>query len=95
MEWLIPIVAIFCVFGLPMIIVLVSMLLKHQRNMAALIHQNRGVNQEQESEIARLKSEVETLKAALYEHSTSVDDNVRALSSRIDRIESATQTRNN
>jgi hypothetical protein len=94
MEWLIPIVAIFCVFGLPMIIGLVSILLKHQRNMAELIHQSRGVNQEQESEIARLKSEVEALKAALYEHSTSVDDNVRSLANRVERIESIAQSQN-
>jgi predicted nucleic acid-binding Zn-ribbon protein len=92
-EFLIPIVAIFCVFGLPMIIGLVSILLKHQRSMAELIHQSRGVSQEQESEITALKEEIKQLKTALYEHSISVDDNVRAISQRLDGIEGHSRTK--
>ncbi len=93
MEWLIPIVAIFCVFGLPMIIGLVSIMLKHQRTMAELIHSNKGVNIEQEHEIAALRSEIENLKSALYDHSSSIDDNVRALASRVERVESESRIR--
>jgi hypothetical protein len=76
-----------------MIIALVAMMLKHQRAMAELIHANTGVNAGQEHEIAALKSEIEQLKSALYDHSTSIDDNVRALGKRVERVESESHLR--
>lgn len=94
-ELLVPIVAIFCIFGLPMIVYLVAILLKHQRTMAELLHQNRDLNQEQASEISALKEEIKHLKSALYDHSVSVDDTVRAISRRLDGLENNSKTGTN
>ncbi len=62
-ENLVAMLAIFCIFGLPMFVGIISMLLKHQREMAQLLRSQSGGDSELLEEIRKLRAEVEALKA--------------------------------
>ncbi len=68
-EELIPIVAIFCVIGLPMIAGIVSLLLKHQRQMAELMRQGSREETALQGELQAIRRELSDFKNAVLDHS--------------------------
>lgn len=67
----VPVIAILCIFGLPMLIGLVSVLTRHQRQMAEILHKSQGHDQALVEEIRALREEVRQLRdrtdAVLFE----------------------------
>lgn len=62
-ESVVDIFAVFCIFGLPMLIGFISILLKHQRKMAELLRNQSSGESELLEEVRRLRAEVGALKA--------------------------------
>ncbi|MCL6623605.1 MAG: hypothetical protein K6T17_03180 [Fimbriimonadales bacterium] len=62
-ESLVDMFVIFCIFGLPMLIAIIAMLLKHQQKMAELMKNQSSGESELMEEVRRLRAEVEALKA--------------------------------
>ena len=58
-------IAIVVVIGIPLMIPIIAMLLKHQRNMAELIHQRSQSESNVLKEIESLRSELHGLRTEL------------------------------
>ncbi|MBV6503235.1 MAG: hypothetical protein AKCLJLPJ_01301 [Fimbriimonadales bacterium] len=56
------VIAVVCIFGLPMLIGLVSVLTRHQRQMAEILHKSQGQDQALVDEIRALREEVRQLR---------------------------------
>jgi TolA-binding protein len=87
----IPIIAIFCTIGLPMLIGLVAVLTKHQRSMAELLNKQSSVDEGVRSEIQSLERKVDEMRTILMDHAMSLDQNVEQLSRRVESIERASE----
>lgn len=86
LDELIPIVAIFCAIGLPMIAGIVSLLLKHQRQMAELIQQGSREETGLHGELEAIRRELSDLKNVVLDHSMSLDNAVERISRRLDEV---------
>ncbi len=89
---IIPIVAIICCIGLPMLIPIIHLLLKHQRAMAELTRGQGQIGAGVNAEIDRMRNEIKDLKTTLVEHSLSLERNVENLHHRVNAIETKTET---
>ena len=63
---LVPIVAIVCIFGLPLCIPIIVMLTKHQQRMAELLSQNRQAD-------PALMQQMEQMRQTLVQQQATID----------------------
>lgn len=67
---IIPIIAIVCVFSVPIIAILVH----HQRKMAELIHRNHSQAIQPSAEVQALRHEIGELRQLLHQQTITLDD---------------------
>lgn len=89
---IIPIFAIFICIGLPLLIPIINMLLKHQRTMAELTRGQGQMGAGVSAEMERMRNEISELKTTLVEHSLSLERNVENLQHRMSAIESRSES---
>ena len=86
-EFLIPALAIVTLFGLPIVGWIITNLLKHQRQMAELVHGKREVTTQSSDELQLIRKEITELKEVILSHSLSMDTNMDALKRRLESVE--------
>lgn len=84
---LIPIVAIICTIGLPMIIGLVSVLTRHQHRMAEMMNKQERSDEGLRTDVQSLERKIDELRATLVDHAMSLDRSVEQMAHRIDALE--------
>lgn len=70
LEILVPI----CAIGLPMVVAITSILVKHQQKMAELIH-SRSEPQPQSEELAQIRRDIESLSDRLNQVVLALESN--------------------
>ncbi|MFN8140019.1 MAG: hypothetical protein U0R49_09500 [Fimbriimonadales bacterium] len=83
----IPLVAIFCTIGLPMIIWLAQIMFKHQQRMQEMLQKQNTVDQNMKADFDTLASKMDEMKETLMDHAMSLDRNVEHLTRRVDALE--------
>lgn len=86
-DMIIPIIAIICTIGLPMLILLVKVLSKHQQQMLSLMNRQSNVDENLKQDIQALSSQIQDMKHTLMDHAMSLDRNVEHLGRRVDAME--------
>ena len=90
---LIPLFAIFCIFGIPMSIPLLSIWTKHQREMIQLrlrLQQGDGNSQ---TDLQALRQEIQALRETSMQYDLSFDAALQRLEQRVARTEQSTTFR--
>jgi archaellum component FlaC len=83
---------VFIVIGIPLMIPIIGMLLQHRKQMAQLSLEREKSSKKLNHEVEELKNELKQLRETLLEHSLSLDRNVEHLKSRVENMESKSQT---
>ncbi|HWP30403.1 MAG TPA: hypothetical protein VNK96_01570 [Fimbriimonadales bacterium] len=86
MDWS-AVAIIFIIFGMPVLIPIVAILLHHRRKMLELMQKSEGSTRELSREMESLRKELKELKTTLLEHSLSLDNNVENLQKRLAHLE--------
>ena len=84
---IIPIVAIICIFGLPMSIPLFNLWTKHQRDMLQLRLQLQQGNGNVHTEIEALRQEIQALRETSMQYDLSFDSALQRMEQRVARVE--------
>ena len=84
---LVPIIAILCIFGLPMSIPLMNLWAKHQREMLELRLQLQQGNGNANTEIEALRQEIQALRETSMQYDLSFDAALQRVEQRVARVE--------
>ena len=84
---IVSIIAILCIFGLPMSIPLMNLWAKHQREMLELRLQLQQGNGNSNSEIQALRQEIQALRETSMQYDLSFDAALQRMEQRVVRVE--------
>ena len=86
-EFIVSALAIVTLFGLPVVAWIITSLLKHQRQMAELVHGKRESTTNANDELQLVRKEITELKEVILSHSLSMDTNMDTLKRRLESVE--------
>ena len=84
---MVAIIAILCIFGLPMSIPLLNLWSKHQREMLELRLQLQQGNGSSHTEIEALRQEIQALRETSMQYDLSFDAALQRVEQRVARVE--------
>ena len=86
-EMWIPLVAIFVTIGGPILLVLISTLLKHQRYMMESMRQIPQNESDIAKDLSQMKEDIKELKEVMLSHTLSLDTNIDGMRRKLEEVE--------